>query len=324
MVHPLLLSRLYQYYGDRRILEQQYKTSQKWFDLVAGQNKNYIIESGLSDHEALTDTPSAPLVTPLYYRSAELLSQLADLLGRKDDAKKYEITAKKIKTAYIDKFFEADSGKFLPGTQTSQSFALYLDLVPPEKKKAALQFLLDDIQNKNKGHLSTGIFGTKFLLQLLSRHGYENIAYDIVNQKTFPGWGYMLENGATTLWEHWDYSDNTYSHNHPMFGSVSQWFFNWLGGIQPHPKAKGCDLIIIRPQIIDDLKWVNCSYKSIRGTITSNWRREGERIYLALEIPVNSSALVYLPTDNDNNSAKVKNQLQMLNLLLFNKKPNLL
>ena len=309
MVHPLLLSRLYQYYGDRRILEQQYNTSKRWFDLVSSQNKNYIIESGLSDHESLTDTPSPPLVTPLYYRSAELLSRLAELLDREDDAKKYEILSNKIKTAYIDKFFNPDSGKIFPGTQTSQSFALYLDLVPPEKKKAAIQFLLDDILNKNSGHLTTGIFGTKFLLQLLSQQGYNNIAYDIVNQKTFPGWGNMLENGATTLWEHWDFSDNTYSHNHPMFGSVSQWFFNWLGGIQPHPESKGFDLFIIRPQIIDDLNRVNCSYKSIRGLITSNWHQNSNRLYLDIEVPVNSSALVYLPTDSEKNIRESEKQI---------------
>ena len=109
----------------------------------------------------------------------------------------------------------------------------------------------------------------------------------------------MLENNATTLWEHWAYSDNTYSHNHPMFGSVSQWFYNWLGGIQPHPAAIGFDQIIIRPQIPIDLQWVNCSYDSIRGKITSNWRKADNSIIMDINIPANTEATVYLPRKNN-------------------------
>jgi alpha-L-rhamnosidase len=105
----------------------------------------------------------------------------------------------------------------------------------------------------------------------------------------------MLENGATTLWEHWALSDNTFSHNHPMFGSVSQWFYNWLGGIQAHPDAVGFDRIIIRPQIPKDLTWVNCSYDSVRGKITSQWRKTDHALIMDVGIPANTVASVYLP-----------------------------
>jgi alpha-L-rhamnosidase len=108
------------------------------------------------------------------------------------------------------------------------------------------------------------------------------------------------------LWEHWAFSDNTFSHNHPMFGSVSQWFYNWLGGIQAHPDAIGFDQIIIRPQILTDLEWVNCSYDSIRGKITSNWRKTDNSIKIDIDIPVNTVASIYLPCSepdkiNENN-----------------------
>ena len=105
----------------------------------------------------------------------------------------------------------------------------------------------------------------------------------------------MLENNATTLWEHWAFSDNTFSHNHPMFGSVSQWFFNWLGGIQPHPEAVGFDRIIIRPQIVNDLQWVKSSYNSVRGPIVSNWTKKDGYVRLDMEIPANTNATVYVP-----------------------------
>ncbi|MFC1782051.1 family 78 glycoside hydrolase catalytic domain [Planctomycetota bacterium] len=298
MTHLHYQLQLYQFYGDKRIIEQQYETAKRWLDLVAGQNEDHIIKKGLSDHEGLEKAPSPSMVTPLYCLSARMLAQMARIVGRDEQARKYQDLSEAIKKAYLEKFLQPGTGIFSPGTQASQSFALYLDLAPAQEKQAALQYLLNDISNKHKGHLSTGIFGTKFMLDVLAREGYAHIAYDIVNQKTFPGWGYMLENDATTLWEHWALSENTFSHNHPMFGSVSQWFYNWLGGIQPHPNAVGFDQIIIRPQFIEDLQWVKSSYKSIRGLIISNWSRQNKTIHLVVQIPANTTATLYIPTRN--------------------------
>lgn len=151
-------------------------------------------------------------------------------------------------------------------------------------------------RGERQGHLFTGIMGTKFMLDELSRSGHADVACNIVQQTNFPGWGWMLANGATTLWEHWAFSDNTCSHSHPMFGSVSQWFINWLGGIQPHPGAVGFDRIIIRPQTVPDLQWVKCSYNSVRGRIVSNWSRERGRLIFEIIVPATTTAEVYVPT----------------------------
>jgi alpha-L-rhamnosidase len=293
MVHPLVQRQRYQYYGDRQLIEEQYETARRWLDLEAQANPNGIVEEGLSDHEGLAPAPA--MVTPLFAASAGTVSELAAILGREDEAQKYERLFEQIRKAYLERFLDQSSGKVGPGTQASQAFALYLNLLPEEQRPAALQFLLDDIRLRHDGHLSTGIFGTKFILDLLSRAGEADLASTIVNQKTYPGWGYMLENGVTTLWEHWEGSDNTYSHNHPMFGSVSEWFYHWLGGIQPAPDAVGFDRIIIRPQLVKDLNWVRCSYNSVRGTIDSNWKRDGNRLKLEVEIPANTTAWVYVP-----------------------------
>ena len=101
------------------------------------------------------------------------------------------------------------------------------------------------------------------------------------------------------MWEHWEFSDNTYSHNHPMFGSVSQWFYNWLGGIQADSEAVGFDQIIIRPQVISDLEWVKCSHDSVRGRITSNWKKKEGNLFFEIQIPVNAEATVYLPAQKN-------------------------
>ena len=295
MAHPFLMSQLHRYYGNERLMAEQYEAAKRWLLLVAGQNKDGVIKDGLSDHEGLAPAPAPPLVTPLYFQSARMLAEMARLLGHKDDAARFESLADKSRQAYRKQFFDTATGKAGPGTQASQSFALYSGLVPETDRPKALDFLLENIRGENKGHLSTGIMGTKFMLDALSREGRAEVAYGIVNQADFPGWGWMLENGATTLWEHWALSEDTFSHSHPMFGSVSQWFMNWLGGIQPAPEAVGFDRIIIRPQVIQELSWVRCSYDSVRGKIVSNWRREGGRINLQVEIPFNTTALIFVP-----------------------------
>jgi len=294
MVHPLLLNKLHQYYGDGRLIAEQYETSRRWLDLVAAQNPEHIVGTGLSDHEGLAPSPPGPMVTPLFAESARLVARLAGILGRDDDEQKYTRLAESIRQAYVAKYLDAGTGRFEPGTQASQALALYLGMAPTDERRAAIDILLEDIRERG-AHLSTGILGTKFMLDVLSREGCAETAYRVVTQKTFPGWGFMLEKGATTLWEHWAFSDNTFSHNHPMFGSVSEWFYGWLGGIQPHPDAVGFDCIVIRPQIIAGIDWVDASHRCARGLIVSRWRKSGGTITMDVAIPPNTRATIHVP-----------------------------
>ncbi len=294
MAHPLLLLELYQYYGNRSLIDEQYETARKWFELVVSEN-DLIITHGLSDHENLSPKPIPEMVTPLFYQSAKYMAELAGIIDRTDDAKRYHILSQQIKAAYLEKFHEKGSGKFAPNTQGSQSFALYTGLVPETEIEEAVLELVKNIEDDNQGHLTTGIFGTKYSLEMLSTYGHAETANIIVNQNTFPGWGHMLANGATTLWEHWQFSDNTYSHNHPMFGSVSEWFYKWVAGIQADTMAIGFDKIVIRPQIIKDLEWVNAYHNSIHGKIISEWERDESTFNLDITIPVNCTATVFLP-----------------------------
>jgi len=298
MAYPQLMLQLYQYYGNRRLIEQEYPTARKWMELVMEMYPDRIIAEGLSDHEGLEPAPSPEMVTPLFYQSARLMASLASLLENDADSKRYNQLAEEIKSRYLDNFHDAGTGKFKPYTQASQAFSLYLGLVPDDEKEAAYGHLIDKILRDHRGHLSTGIFGTKFILDVLSRVGRSDVAWGIVNTKTFPGWGYMLEKGATTLWEHWEFSDNTFSHNHPMFGSVSEWFFKWLAGIQSQPDAVGFDRILIRPQPVEGITWVDSEYKSARGRISCHWKLESGRFQLKTHIPPNTRGVVYIPTED--------------------------
>jgi alpha-L-rhamnosidase len=297
MVHPVLQSQLYQYYGDRRVVERQYDTSRRWLDLVAAANPGHIVKDGLGDHEALTQTPPESLVTPLYVESARLVARLAEVLGHREEAARYTALADAVRRAFAGRVLKPAADSSAPRTQSEQAFSLYAGLIPLPDRPANVQWLLDDIRGTRNGHLSTGIFGTKFALDVLSREGHAQAVFDIVNQETYPGWGYMLANGATTLWEHWALSENTYSHNHPMFGSISQWFFSWLGGIQPDPEAAGFDRLVIRPQLVEGLDWVRCSYRSVRGQVVSNWSRTRGAVEWQITIPPNATATVFIPAD---------------------------
>ena len=298
-VHPLLQQQLYQYYGNQQLMEQQYETTWRWVEFLRSKSQADLIEIGLGDHESIDEKPVALTSAAFYYHNVQLMSQIAGILGRTKDADRYGRLARKIKKAFISKFLAPGTGKFYTNTQACQSFAFAMDLVPPKEQQAAIDVLLDQILANHKGHLSTGIFGTRYMLNALTQIGRADVAYTIVNQKTFPGWGYMLENGATTIWEHWAFSDNTFSHNHPMFGSVSEWFFSAIAGIQPHPEAVGFDRIIIKPEVVGDLTWAKAAYHSVRGLIKSDWSFEDGTFKLDVEIPANTTATVYIPAKNN-------------------------
>ncbi len=307
MAHPLLQRQLYQYYGDRRLIEEQYTAASRWLDLVSAQYPSHLIQDGLSDHESLAPTSAPILVTPLYAECADILAQLAHIcaIDSQDDpgsrsrfaseSVQYDALATHIRDVYRTTYGDPVTGKVGDGTQASQSFALALKMVPEQARPLVLARLIEQIHGPDKDHLSTGIFGTKFLLDSLSRAGRGDLAYTIVTQKSYPGWGNMIENGATTLWEHWQGSDNTYSQNHPMFGSVSQWLYQWVGGIRPAADAVGFDKIEIDPLIMPQLSAANCRYRSVLGEVSCSWRRIGRRLLVDVEIPIGATARLRLP-----------------------------
>ncbi len=294
-VQPVLLWDLYQYYGDKRLMAEQYGITRNWLKFLDSLAPGLFIENGLGDHETLAPKMIPLTSTAFYFLNANLFSKIARTLGYNADADNYVDRAASIKAAFNQRFYEPGTGRYGIATQACQSFVLTLDLIAPRAQDKVLQVLLDDIA-QNKNHLTTGIFGTRYMLLALSRFGNPDVAYNIVNQKDFPGWGFMLANGATTLWEHWAFSDNVYSHNHPMFGSVSEWFYKVLAGIKPAEDAVGFNKIIIEPAIVPDLTWVKGCYDSIRGPVVSEWAVKGKRLEMHVVIPPNTSALVSIPT----------------------------
>lgn len=252
-----------------------------------------ILDNGISDHESLAPKPRALTGTAFYYFNARLLAQLAGALGREADAREANALADSIQDAFNRKFLAPDTGRYDTVSQACQAYALHYGLVPADQQARALDVLVQDVA-RHDDHLTTGIFGTKYLARGLTDAGRADVAYRIVNQRT-PGWGHMLERGATTLWEHWEFSDNTYSHNHPMFGSVSEWFYKALAGIQPAPDAVGFNRILIKPQPVGDLRWVRATHDCVRGRISSAWEKRGH-IHVAPLDPRQRHGQAHIPS----------------------------
>ena len=269
VAEPLLAWQLFQYYGDRNVMSENYGAIKRWINLLQSKATGDLLDNGISDHESLAPKPRYLTGSAAYFQNVKLFAQIAKALGHDADAADAEKLAEKIKSAFNRQFLRAGTGVYDSGSQACHAFALYFGLVPPDETTNALNSLVHDIVDLHQGHLTTGIFGTKYMLNELTDLGRADVAYGMVNQRTYPGWGFMLANGATTLWEHWAFSDNTYSHDHPMFGSVSEWFYKALAGIQPAPDAVCFDKIIIAPQPVGDLKWVKAAYESVHGKIVS-------------------------------------------------------
>jgi alpha-L-rhamnosidase len=291
---PMLLKQLYQYYGDSALIAKYYPKAKGWVDFLHAHAEGFIIGKGIGDHESLDPKQIEVTSTAFLYYNTHLLQQLAKILGRHGEADHYGQLAQQVKDAFIKKFYDPATGSVGIHTQATQAFALYFHLLPAGEEEKALKVLVAQIHEK-KDHVSTGIFGTKYLLEVLSEHGLTDLACKVALQKDFPGWGYMLEKGATTLWEHWEYSDNVFSHNHPMFGSISGWFFKYLAGIRPAEDAVGYNKIILQPAGFSRLSYTGADFASPQGMISVEWRKKNDTLSYEVIVPVNTSATILLP-----------------------------
>lgn len=309
------IKQVYDFYGDKRVVEKHYPALQKQLRFLADSAKSNLYDIDLSDHESLDEKPVAFTASCFYLSHVKLMNEFAVILGRKEDAVKYQSMSKEIEAAIIRKFYNPANGVFANGTQSAQFFGLWHNLVNRSAKENAISAMKQAIAKRDH-HLSTGIFGTKMLFDVLRSNNLNDLAYQIANQKDYPGWGHMIENGATTLWETWKYSDNTYSHNHPMFGSINEWFYRSLLGI--NAAAPGFKKIIVKPQPAGDLRFARGSYLSVAGEIKSSWTLEGKVYSLNISIPPNTTAEVWIRssagsvvTESGKDVKKIKN-IEML------------
>ena len=289
---------LYLYRGDLGILRRHYDGMKKYLDFLGTLATGHIIHFGLGDwcpptpgaesHKA----PAELTNTAYYYVDTRLVAQIASLLGKKSESRRFEALAKKIKAAARKRYYDKKHGRLAGHSQTSIACFLYQGLAEPDEREVFGAMLLDEVVACND-HVDCGILGAKYLLNGLAELGRADVAYRIVTQRDYPSWGFWIEQGATTLWESWDGQS---SRNHHMFSDVSAWFYKTLAGILPDPQRPGFKHVVIKPWPIGDLTHASGETRTPYGRLRVSWRKENGRFVLEVSVPPNSSATVHLPT----------------------------
>lgn len=248
----------------------------------------------LGDWNPVKSFPNKSLVhTYFLYQCLDITAKTAKIIGKLDDNQYYSRLANKIRKKFHSKFWNKTLKTY--GSAGANLFALKIG-VPKEVIKDVKNTIQKDIE-KNNYHLDTGNYGTQILFEILSEHGMIDLAYRIMNQTTYPSFGYWIKKGATTTWEQWDGNN---SRNHPVFGSGLTWFYKYLAGIKLDSNNPGYRHFIINPCIVDSLSYVNYSYTTIYGIISSYWRYENNKFIIDIDVPTSCTATVYLPFKKGN------------------------
>ena len=300
---------LYLYYGDTRVLEKHFEAMKKYVSFLHRSSKGCIIDK-LGKYGDWCPPGSIPpkkttvelTSTWFFYHDTLFLSKMAGILKKPDDEKRLTRLARDIKTAFNKRFLKQDAYEAVRmspvekiASQTSNVLPLYLDMVPKRKRSKVLDALVRSVVSDQDYHLDTGILGTRYLLDVLTENGHAETAFRVATQKSYPGWGYMVREGATTLWERWEKitGGGMNSHNHIMLGSVDAWFYKTVAGV--NCLVPGWKKILVKPPLFRDLDSASATLKTIRGDIRVSWRRKEDRFELDLGIPVGVEAEIRIP-----------------------------
>ncbi|GGZ38483.1 alpha-rhamnosidase [Echinicola pacifica] len=288
---------VYLFYGDQRILEENYEAMQRYVDHITEISPEGLTTWGLGDWVPVKSKSPVEYTSSAYYLvDARILAHTAQLLGDRENAERYDILAQKIQQAINDKYLDEERAIYGSGYQTELSVALQWDIVPEHLRSKLAQNLADRVEQDDY-HLDVGLLGTKAILNALSENGHAEVAYRVAAQETYPSWGWWIVNGATTLYENWRIdSENDISMNHIMFGEIGAWIYKALGGIKPDPAQPGFKNILLQPHFAGDLDHFEASHEGPYGRIHSQWERAANgQIHFEVVIPANSTASLRLP-----------------------------
>lgn len=303
---------VYQAFGDRRILEQQYPSMKAWVEYMRrAAGDKYIWNTGFSFGDWLafaTASPAYPgattavdfIQTAYFAHSTDLLAKTAAVLGKRDDASEYSALEQKIRAAFL-KEFVTPNGRLSSDTQTAYALALEFDLLPQDLRADAAARLAADV--RKFGHLTTGFLGTPVLCKALSDYGYLDEAYMLLTRTKYPSWLYPVTKGATTIWERWDGEkpDGSFqdvgmnSFNHYAYGAIGDWMYSVVAGIAIDPRAPGYKHIFIEPQPGGGLSYAKAAVESVYGRVSSGWKIDAGKLALNIEVPPNTTATVRVP-----------------------------
>ncbi|HMF70640.1 MAG TPA: family 78 glycoside hydrolase catalytic domain, partial [Flavitalea sp.] len=304
---------IYTAYGDKRILEQQYASMKAWVGFMEANSTNNLWNKGFhfgdwlfyrpdDDNSGVGAITDKYMIAQCFYsNSVQIMINAAKVLNKPDDVKKYQQLLNDVKNAYVKEYLTA-SGRLVSSTQTAYVLALNFDMLPDSLRKQAAQRLADNIKTYNN-HLTTGFLGTPYLCHVLSRFGYTDVAFKLLMQETYPSWLYPVKQGATTIWERWDGQkpDGSFqtpgmnSFNHYAYGAIGDWMYRVIAGMDTYDSMPGYKKISIKPHIGGGLTDVAADYETNYGKLSSRWQIVNGKFALAVEIPANTTAKIYIP-----------------------------
>jgi alpha-L-rhamnosidase len=301
-------------YGDTAILKDQYESMKAWVGYMQNNSTNYLWNKGFhfgdwlfyrpfDDNDSRAAVTDKYLISQCFFAySTELLIRAAKVLRNSEDEKKYTVLLKNIKGAFL-KEYVTPGGRLVSSTQTAYVLALNFDMLPESMRKGAAKRLADNIVSYNN-HLTTGFLGTPYLCHVLSRFGYDSIAYKLLLQESYPSWLYPVKMGATTIWERWDglKPDSSFqtpgmnSFNHYAYGAIGDWMYRVISGIDTYENSPGYKKIKIKPVIGGGFTEASGNYQTPYGQVSSHWKLNGRQLQFDVDIPANTTATVYVPT----------------------------
>jgi hypothetical protein len=294
---------VYQMYGDRQPLDQNYAGMKRYEAYLAGKATGDIVAYGLGDWYDVGPAAPGPsqltsagiTATAIWLQDLDVLRQAAGVLGNQADATSFQATQTTVTSAFNAKFLNA-AGSYDKGSQTDNAMPLALGLVPDAQKAKVVSSLVASV-TAAQNRVTAGDVGFAYLVRALSQAGRGDVIYAMLKQSAGPGYLYQINHGATSLTEAWD-ANPADSQNHAMLGHVEEWLYEGLGGINPDPAGPGFKKFIVSPQPQAGLASVSAQYHSIRGLIVSNWQRGAGGLTFAITVPVNTTATVIIPTAN--------------------------
>lgn len=291
----------YLHYGNTELIREAYPAFCAWNDCLARNSTDGIVDltyyGDWAGPEDCCDgsprsavTPGIFMSTGYHYYNSKLLASFAAILGKDSDRERHEKRADEIRSAMLSKWL-SDDGKICTGSQACQAFALRLGILPDELRAGAAKLMNDEVVKAGM-RITTGNLCTLYLMEMLSEYGYVDTAWELITREEYPSWGYMLQNGATTVWERFELKKDPgmNSHCHPMYGAVGKWFYSHLAGIAP--LEPGFEKALIRPYMPKKLLSVQAAAATCRGDISVRWEKTYGETRLLTSIPCGMSAVV--------------------------------
>lgn len=314
---------LFEQYGDRATLARHYDQMAAYVDSLAAKAPDGIWPEGDGFGDWCPPVPAedsrggmggpdvggygwcfseVSLVnTALYYHQADVTARAAAALGRDADAARFAALARRIAAAFDAHFLDAAGDGYGSGRQVTSVLPLAFGMVPPERRAAVGARLVRTVLDEDDGHLDTGIFGTRYLVDALNAAGRPDVALTVLDQRTYPGFGWEIAQGGTTAWEEWTYRSGMHTYDHAMFAGVDASLLTEFGGIEP--AAPGYERIRVAPATPDGLDHASASIDTVRGRVSSAWRRTGGVLHLDVTVPVNATAEVRVPLPDGGRAA---------------------